>query len=97
MPNNKSVFFYCDFSYKYVCLFSWCVVEAWDGEVMTVVNKHGQEYLCFLPAVPAISESDVKRDDDILDQQVDISGVFNGVKLNYLGLSLSLITVFIFN
>ncbi|KAK4313059.1 hypothetical protein Pmani_015578 [Petrolisthes manimaculis] len=40
---------------------------------MSVVNKHGQEYLCFLPNVPSMSESDMKRDDDILDQQVDIS------------------------
>ncbi|KAK3868668.1 hypothetical protein Pcinc_025968 [Petrolisthes cinctipes] len=47
--------------------------QAWEGEVMSVVNKHGQEYLCFLPNVPSMSESDMKRDDDILDQQVDIS------------------------
>lgn len=40
---------------------------------MAMVNKYGQEYLCFLPAVGPL-HSDFKHDDDILDQLVDISG-----------------------
>ena len=40
---------------------------------MTVVNKHGQEYVCSLPKV-APSDSDAKNEENILDQLVDISG-----------------------
>ncbi|XP_063873973.1 protein OS-9-like isoform X1 [Scylla paramamosain] len=43
-----------------------------EGEVMAMVNKYGQEYLCFLPAVVPL-HSEYKHDDDILDQLVDIS------------------------
>nr|XP_053633104.1 protein OS-9-like isoform X1 [Cherax quadricarinatus] len=46
--------------------------QVWDGEVMTVMNKHGQEYICSLPSVAPL-DSDFKPDDDILDQLVDIS------------------------
>nr|XP_045624943.1 protein OS-9-like [Procambarus clarkii] len=46
--------------------------QVWDGEVMTVKNKHGQEYICSLPSVAPL-DSDFKPDDDILDQLVDIS------------------------
>ncbi|XP_071545027.1 uncharacterized protein [Panulirus ornatus] len=46
--------------------------QVWDGEVMTVVNKHGQEYICSLPSVTPL-DSDLKHDEDILDQLVDIS------------------------
>ncbi|XP_042210793.1 protein OS-9-like [Homarus americanus] len=46
--------------------------QGWDGEVMTVVNKHGQEYICSLPSVAPL-DSDLKHDDDIFDQLVDIS------------------------
>ncbi|KAG7175388.1 putative OS-9-like [Homarus americanus] len=49
--------------------------QGWDGEVMTVVNKHGQEYICSLPSVAPL-DSDLKHDDDIFDQLVDISGRF---------------------
>ncbi|XP_050714455.1 protein OS-9-like isoform X2 [Eriocheir sinensis] len=43
-----------------------------EDEVMTVVNRYGQEYLCFLPAVGPL-HPEYKHDDDILDQLVDIS------------------------
>ncbi|XP_076054209.1 uncharacterized protein LOC143032884 isoform X2 [Oratosquilla oratoria] len=46
--------------------------QVWEGEVMTVINKHGQEYICSLPNVP-VSEKQTKKDENILDQLVDIS------------------------
>ena len=48
-------------------------VQVREGEVMAMMNKFGQEYICFLPAVGPL-HSDFKHDDDILDQLVDISG-----------------------
>ena len=50
-------------------------IQVREGEVMAMVNKYGQEYLCFLPAVVPL-HSEYKHDDDILDQLVDISGEF---------------------
>lgn len=44
-----------------------------EGEVISVVNKHGQEFVCSLPSVTP-TDADNKSDENILDQLVDISG-----------------------
>ncbi|CAL4065749.1 unnamed protein product, partial [Meganyctiphanes norvegica] len=46
--------------------------KAWEGEVMTVFNNHGQEYVCTLPHVVTMDYQS-KKDDNIFDQLVDIS------------------------
>ncbi|XP_066954532.1 protein OS-9-like isoform X2 [Macrobrachium rosenbergii] len=48
--------------------------QVYEGDVMTVVNKYGQEYICSLPKV-APSDADTKNEENILDQLVDISGL----------------------
>ncbi|XP_047496681.1 protein OS-9-like [Penaeus chinensis] len=45
-----------------------------EGEVISVVNKHGQEFVCSLPSVTP-TDADSKSDENILDQLVDISGL----------------------
>lgn len=45
-----------------------------EGEVISVVNKHGQEFVCSLPSVTP-TDADNKSDENILDQLVDISGL----------------------
>ena len=47
--------------------------QEWEKEVLTMVNRHGQEYVCILPEV-FTSQSDSKKDENILDQLTDISG-----------------------
>ncbi|KAK7080147.1 Protein OS-9 [Halocaridina rubra] len=48
--------------------------QVFEGDILTVVNKFGQEYICSLPKV-APSDSDSKNEENILDQLVDISGL----------------------
>ncbi|XP_068202661.1 protein OS-9-like isoform X2 [Palaemon carinicauda] len=48
--------------------------QVYEGDVMTVINKYGQEYICSLPKI-APSDADAKSEENILDQLVDISGL----------------------
>ncbi|KAB7497801.1 Protein OS-9, partial [Armadillidium nasatum] len=46
--------------------------QEWTSNIVKVTNKHGQEYICTLPEV-TIPENENKKEEDLLDQLVDIS------------------------
>lgn len=57
-----------------MCAFSIYSFQEWTTDIVTITNKHGQEYICTLPEVQ-IPENESKKDDDPLDHLVDISGL----------------------